>query len=185
MKLSGRLLLVTVGLAAIGIATSHLSLKGTSRLLAAPKNVRSIATDDRCRPVHGTISSLFITQNCASPVGLCTAGHITGAGPLDSATAFAALDVAPSGGLPAVEPPANLSYSGQLTIVASHGTLVTRDFGVLDANHVAFTEMERPVSGTGVFANPGSSVFFISGAIIDNGQGFQGDLSGTLCADDE
>lgn len=169
MKLSGRLLLVTVGLAAIGIATSHLSLKGTSRLLAAPKNVRSIATDDRCRPVHGTISSLFITQNCASPVGLCTAGHITGAGPLDSATAFAALDVAPSGGLPAVEPPANLSYSGQLTIVASHGTLVTRDFGVLDANHVAFTEMERPVSGTGVFANPGSSV----------------DLSGTLCADDE
>jgi hypothetical protein len=88
-------------------------------------------------------------------------------------------------GMPAVEPAANLSYSGQLTIVAKHGTLGTNHLGVLDAAHLAFTEMERPASGTGVFANPGSSVFFISGAIIDNGQGFQGNLSGTgtICAD--
>lgn len=185
MKLSGRLLLVTIGFGAIGIASSVMSPKGYRSVSAAPKKVRSTATDDRCRPVHGMINSVFTTQNCTSPVGLCTVGNITGAGLLDSATAFAALDVAPSGGLATVEPPANLSYSGQLTIVASHGTLVTRDFGVLDANHVAFTEMERPVSGTGVFANPGSSVFFISGSIVDSGHGFQGDLSGTLCADDD
>ena len=82
-----------------------------------------------------------------------------------------------------VEPAANLSYSGQLTIVAKHGTLVTNDLGVLDAARLAFTEMERPASGTGVFANPGNSVFFISGAIIDNGQGFQGNLSGSICVD--
>ena len=67
--------------------------------------------------------------------------------------------------------------------MAKHGTLVTRDLGVLDAAHLAFTEMERPTSGTGVFANPGSSVFFISGSIVDNGQGFQGRLSGIVCAD--
>jgi len=144
----------------------------------------SVSIDDRCQPVHGTIHSVFTTQNCISPVGLCTSGTITGAGPLDAATTFAALTIAPSAGLPAVEPPANLSYSGELTIVASHGTLVTHDLGVLDATHLAFTEMERPSYGTGVFANPGSSVFFISGSIIDNGQGFQGDLSGTVCADD-
>ena len=104
--------------------------------------------------------------------------------PIYAATTFTALDVVQSAGLAAIEPPANLSYSGQLTIVASHGTLVTRDLGVLDAAHLAFTEMERPASGTGVFTNPGGSVFFISGSIIDNGQGFQGELSGTLCADD-
>jgi len=143
----------------------------------------TVSADDRCRPVKGMISSVFTTENCTSPVGLCTVGTITGAGPLDGTTTFTALDVAPSAGLPAVEPSANLSYSGQLTIVARHGTLVTSDLGVLDAAHLAFTEMERPSSGTGVFANPGSSVFFISGSIVDSGQGFQGDLSGIVCAD--
>ena len=104
----------------------------------------NVSADNRCRPVHGTIHSVFTTQNCTSPAGLCTAGTITGAGPLDAATTFTALDVAQSAGLAAIGPPANLSYSGQLTIVASHGTLVTRDLGVLDAAHLAFTEMERP-----------------------------------------
>ena len=135
-----------------------------------------------CRPVHGTIHSVFTVQNCASPVGLCTTGTITDAGPLDGATVFSALAVAPSAGLPSIEPTANLSYSGQLTITASNGTLITHDLGVLDANHLAFTEIERPSSGTGIFANPGNSAFFISGSIVDNGQGFQGDLTGTVCA---
>ena len=135
-----------------------------------------------CRPAHGTIHSVFTTQNCASPVGLCTSGTITDAGVLDGSTTFTALAIAPSAGLPGVESQANLSYSGQLTIVASSGTLVTKDLGVLDANHLAFTEIERPASGTGIFSDPGSSVFFISGSIVNNGQGFQGDLTGTVCA---
>lgn len=162
---------------------------GIVLLLAPQKNVTGAATvmaaaapPVTCRPVHGTIHSLFTTQNCTSPVGLCTAGTITDAGPLDGATIFSALAVAPSAGLPSVEPEANLSYSGQLTITASNGTLITHDLGVLDANHLAFTEIERPFSGTGIFANPGSSVFFISGSIVDNGNGFQGDLTGTVCA---
>ena len=76
----------------------------------------------------------------------------------------------------------DLSYSGQLTITATNGTLITHGLGVLDANHLAFTGIERPFSGTGIFGNPGSSVFFISGSIINNRTGFQGDLSGTVCA---
>lgn len=161
---------------------------GIVLLLARQKNAAGAATVMAasppvvCRPVHGSIHSVFTTQNCTSPVGLCTAGTITDAGPLDGATTFIAQNVAPSAGLAPLEPPANLSYSGQLTIVASHGTLVTNDLGVLDANHLAFTEVERPASGTGVFANPGNSVFFISGSIVDNGNGFQGDLTGTVCA---
>jgi hypothetical protein len=142
-----------------------------------------VSADNRCRPVRGTINSVYTTQNCTSPIGLCTVGTITGSGLLDGNTSFIALDAAPSAGMPGVEPAANLSYSGQLTIVARQGTLVTNDLGVLGAAHLAFTEMERPSSGTGVFANPGNSVFFISGSIVDNGQGFQGDLSGTACSD--
>src|SRR5580704_16260590 len=142
-----------------------------------------VSAHNRCRPVRGTINSVFTTQNCTSPVGLCTVGTITGSDLLDGNTSFVALDLAPSAGMSGVEPAANLSYSGQLTIVTRDGTLVTNDLGVLDATHLAFTEMERPSSGTGVFANPDTNTFFISGSIVDNGQGFQGNLSGVACFD--
>ena len=174
MKQIGKLLLLLI--LALGLSSVVLPIEQSG---AAFK----VRADERCRPVRGTIRSLFTTENCTSPIGLCTTGTITGGGPLDGATSFVALDVAPSAGMPAVEPAANLSYSGQLTIVAGRGTLVTNDLGVLDAAHLAFTEMERPSSGTGVFANPGNSVFFISGSNVDNGQGFQGDLSGITCFD--
>lgn len=156
---------------------------GSTLLVVPQKNATGASPPITCRPVHGTIHSVFTTQNCTSPVGLCTVGTISDAGILDGTTTFTALGVAPSAGIPGgVEPPANLSYSGQLTIAASNGTLITHDLGVLDASHVAFTEIERPSSGTGIFANPASSVFFISGSIVDNGTGFQGDLTGTVCA---
>jgi hypothetical protein len=141
----------------------------------------NLSAQDNCSSVHGTINSVFTIQNCTSPVGLCTVGAITGAGALNGSTSFIALDIAQSAGMPGVEPQQNLSYSGQLTIVTSNGTLVTGDLGVLDASHLVFTEMERPSSGTGIFANPGSTAFFISGSIVNNGQGFRGTLSGTLC----
>lgn len=143
-----------------------------------------VQAHDSCRPVHGQINSVFTTKNCTSPVGLCTVGTITGAGELDGSTTFVALAEASSAGL-SDEPPANLSYSGQLTIVARQGTLITDDLGVLDQSHLAFTEMERPASGTGRFENPGSTVFFISGSIVDNGLGFQGTLSGSLCTGED
>jgi hypothetical protein len=150
-------------------------------LVAVGALTRTVRADESCQPVHGTIKSVFTAQNCTSPVGLCTVGTITGAGPLDGTTTFVALGVVPSAGLPTVEPTANLSYSGQLTIDTANGTLVTHDLGVLDAPHLSFTELERPASGTGVFANPSSVVFFISGSIVNNGQGFQGNLSGIVC----
>jgi len=148
-----------------------------------PGTTFTVSADNRCRPVRGTINSLFTTQNCTSPIGLCTTGTITGSDLLDGNTSFVALGAAPSAGMSALEPAANLSYSGQVTIAARRGTLVTNDLGVLDAAHLSFTEMERPSSGTGIFANPGNSVFFISGSIVDNGQGFQGELSGVACFD--
>lgn len=174
MKQIGMLLLLVI--TALGLSAAVLAAEQSGSTF-------KVSADNRCRRVRGMINSVFFTENCTSPVGLCTAGTITGAGELDGTTTFVALDMAPSAGLSAVEPSANLSYSGQLTIVARRGTLVTNDLGVLDAAHLAFTEMERPSSGTGVFANPGNSVFFISGSIVDDGQGFQGNLSGTACID--
>jgi hypothetical protein len=174
MKRIGMLLLLVISGLGLSAIVLPMNQSGTTFKVSA---------DNRCRRVRGTINSVFFTQNCTSPIGLCTAGTITGAGPLDGSTTFIALGAAPSAGMSGVEPAANLSYSGQLTIVARHGTLVTSDLGVLDAAHLAFTEMERPSSGTGVFSNPGNNAFFISGSIVDNGQGFQGDLSGVACFD--
>ncbi|HUA19213.1 MAG TPA: hypothetical protein VMU80_28295 [Bryobacteraceae bacterium] len=158
------------------------AIVASALFVALKDTIRAAPPPVVCRPVHGTIHSLFTTQNCTSPVGLCTTGTITDAGFLDGTTTFSALYVAPYAGLPSVEPAANLVYSGQLTITAKHGTFVINDLGVLDANHLAFSEMERPASGTGIFANPGNSVFFISGSLVDNGQGFLGELTGTVCS---
>jgi len=141
---------------------------------------RSVQANDGCHRVHGRVQSTFTTTNCTSPIGLCTAGKITRGGILDSATTFLALDVAPAAGMPANEPAANLSYSGQLTIVTKDGTLQIRDLGVIDATHDKFTELERPVSGTGRFTNA-SNVFFISGALVNNGNSFDGEIYGELC----
>jgi hypothetical protein len=176
MKHIGMLALLVIS--ALGLTAIVLPMKHSGTTF-------KVSADNRCRRVRGTINSLFFTENCTSPIGLCTAGTITGAGPLDGSTIFIAMGAAPSAGLPGIEASANLSYSGQLTIVARRGTLVTNDLGVLDAAHLAFTEMERPSSGTGVFSNPGNNAFFISGSIVDNGQGFQGELSGIACLDGE
>jgi hypothetical protein len=148
--------------------------------VAASGVSRRAGADDGCQNVHGRIQSAFTTQNCTSPIGLCTVGTLTGAGQLNSSTTFLALDAAPSAGMPGVEPSANLAYSGQLTITAKKGTLVVRDLGVLDAVDSMFTELERPTSGTGIFATT-TNVFFISGALVNNGTGFDGELSGELC----
>jgi hypothetical protein len=154
-------------------------LAGTFFVFGAGFTTSTYAKDG-CHWVHGRIQSTFTTANCSSPVGQCTEGAITGGGPLDSATTFLALDAAPSAGMPGVEPSANLVYSGVLTITTRRGTLVTHDLGVLDAATASFTEIERPASGTGIFANA-SSVFFISGAVVNNGTGFDGELYGELC----
>lgn len=126
--------------------TLGIVIVGSALLLVPQKNATGASPPITCRPVHGTIHSVFTTQNCTSPIGLCTAGTITEAGILDGSTTFVAGGVAPSAGIPSVEPSANLSYSGQLTIMATGGTLVTNDLGVLDANHLVLSEIDRPAS---------------------------------------
>lgn len=150
--------------------------------LGASSVSRPVHAKDRCRPVHGSTKSLFVTENCASPVGLCTSGTITGGGPLDGAFVFFAFDAAPSAGMPSLEPSGNISFSGNVSFTSKRGTLVTHDLGVLDSVNGFFTEVERPVSGTKAFANP-SHDFFISGAVNAAGNGFDSEISGTLCSD--
>jgi hypothetical protein len=54
MKPFGKLLLLTLGSGLFAVA-----------LPSIPSH-----PDDRCKPVQGTINSVFTTLNCTSPVGL-------------------------------------------------------------------------------------------------------------------
>jgi hypothetical protein len=149
-------------------------------VVGAVATSRSVHAEDGCRRVHGHYQANFTTVNCTSPSGLCAAGSITRGGILDSSALFVELDQAPSAGMPATEPSTSVSYSGNLTVTTHNGTLQLRDLGVAagPVGNASFTELERPVGGTGRFANA-SHTFFISGVVTSTG--FDGTISGELC----
>ena len=128
-------------------------------LIAVGALTRNVHADVSCMPVHGTITSVRTTQNCTSPIGICTVGTIAGAGLLEGTTTFVALDAAPSAGMSTLEPSTNLSYSGQLTIVTRNGTLVTRDLGVLEQCMRHLPKWNAPSQGPGCSRIPGVTTF--------------------------
>jgi hypothetical protein len=150
---------------------------GVAGMTATPRTVHA---EDGCLPVRGLYHADVTTTGCTSPIGLCASGTITRGLFLDSASVFVALDVAPSAGIPSEEPAANASYSGTLTIDALGGTLQLRDLGVIDSIHGNFSEIERPTTGTGLFANA-THDFFISGSLSNNQTTFDGEITGELC----
>ena len=157
--------------------TALVVVAGVAGVTATPRTVHA---EDGCLPVFGLYHADVTTTGCTSPVGLCATGTITRGAYLDSASVFVALDVAPSAGLPSAEPAANASYSGTITIDAHGGSLQLKDLGVIDSIHGNFSEIERPTSGTGLFANA-THDFFISGSLSNNQSTFDGMISGELC----
>jgi hypothetical protein len=135
---------------------------------------------NQCKQVHGRVVATVTTENCPSPSLLCTAGTITGGGPLNGATTFTALALAPGAGLSPVVPPTTLSYTGDFTITTKRGQLVLRDVGIADFVAAAFTEIDTITAGTGSFAGS-TGTWFISGEITGGGTGFDADISGTIC----
>ena len=75
MKRLAKILVITLSVVVAGAALLLIPQKiavGGASALAAPSPSPIV-----CRPVHGSIHSVFTTQNCTSPVGLCTAGTIS------------------------------------------------------------------------------------------------------------
>lgn len=138
-----------------------------------------------CFPLRGTIRVTMTATDCASPVGLCTEGVFRSSF-ISGRTRFMATGLGgePVGEAsivtPGAEPATTWSYSGVLTIETRLGTLVLSDVGVLDTVAGIFTELNRPVAGTGTFAGVSGRVY-MSGTVVDDGTGFDGDVSGELC----
>jgi hypothetical protein len=171
--------------------TGHLilgtgAILGLSALVAAPA-VASRDDGPVCFPIRATISTTFTAEGCTSPVGLCTNGVVRSSfGPFSGTSHFEAsgLGGEPMGEQSIVSPPAEpattWSYSGVLTLETRVGTVTFRDIGVLDTAQGTFTELNRPVSGTGTFDGVTGNVF-IAGYVKDDASGFDGQITGELC----
>jgi len=133
-----------------------------------------------CKKVHGHIVAQVTTENCNSPVLLCTAGTITGGGMLNGASAFTTLGLAPGAGLSPLVPSSTLSYTGSLTLTMRSGQLSLTDVGILEQGTLRFTELDSVVSGTGNFAG-NNGHWFIAGFVTGGGTGFDGEIEGDLC----
>lgn len=133
-----------------------------------------------CHKVHGHIVAQVTTENCSSPVLLCTAGTITGGGMLNGASAFTTMGLAPGAGLSPLVPGTTLSYTGNLTITTRRGSLSLTDVGILEQSTLRFTELDQIVAGSGEFDGK-SGNWFIAGFVTGGGTGFDGDIEGDIC----
>jgi hypothetical protein len=153
--------------------------------LALPMPVEAGSTF--CFPVRATIEAFFTDGPCDSPVGLCTEGEVKSPlGLFSGSSRFTATGLGgePVGEdsivTPPAEPATTWSYSGVLEISTGVGTVTFEDVGVLDTVAGTFTELERPLSGTGLFRGV-TGALFISGHLTPAGDGFDGRISGELC----
>jgi hypothetical protein len=147
-------------------------------LTTAASSADAVATT-RCRPVAARIITKTTTENCTSPVLLCTKGTVFG-GPLSGASAFTTLGLAPGAGLSPIVPASTLSYTGDLQLKTAYGTLFLRDIGLIEQSTNRFTELDVITSGTGEFKGA-TGRWFISGAITGGGTGFDGLIVGDIC----
>ena len=151
-------------------------------ILLFPAQPSHATTASICIPIQANIEARFVTENCMSPVGLCTAGKITKGGLLNGTTEFTALGIAVAAGMPGIEPDTTLSYHGVLTITTKHGTLEISDVGVFDQVTGVFSELDRVVSGTGRFEDASGTLFIYGDAFADD-SGFTGSIAGQVCLD--
>lgn len=136
--------------------------------------------DETCIPVNATIKALFFSADCESPVGLCTAGQISGGGILNGETRFTAQGIAAAAGMTGIEPDSTLSYHGVLEIITQHGVLYMRDVGVFDQVIGVYSEVDRITAGIGRFENARGTLFIHGNAFTD-GSGFDGEIRGQIC----
>jgi hypothetical protein len=128
----------------------------------------------RCVKVNGTLTSALSTEDCASPVGICTTGEFKGNGLLNGPITFTGDSLGPAS--PA-EAPTTLVYSGVLTIYAKQGTLTLRDTGIFDTANGLVAARDIVLGGTGIFEGATGYIFF-------NGVGtnsFVHQASGEIC----
>jgi hypothetical protein len=132
---------------------------------------------DDCDDVEGPFSSVLVTAGCASPVGICTHGLLTG--DLEATYDFTMLTLVPD----PIDPTAEV-YTGRSVITTKGGSqLFTNDTGVIHPGSVPapFVTTANIVSGTGKFQNVCGGKIVASGKLnFATGQAV-GTYTGEIC----
>ncbi len=133
------------------------------------------ARADECKNIHTRIvtSVSGCDLDFSSPVGMCTVGNVA-SGRLKGATRFRALTVTPQSDFVFL-------YTGDLEITARSGTVLLRDFGVLDFMMQTYSELQNVSSGTGAFLGATGMLSSQGTAIAGT---FDGSLTGKICLAD-
>jgi hypothetical protein len=157
------------------------ALLGVTVLVVVMTGVARSSEDPKCRHVTAQTASDVQTSGCASPVGLCTIGRVTGDHWLNGRFNYVAPAIGLGAGLPPdVEAASTLSYGGDYTVVGDDGSITFHAIGVYDTVLQLWTEVDRVVSGTGRLAGATGHVY-INGVGLAGGTHLEGNLTGEIC----
>lgn len=152
---------------------------GAAGLALALRGGGTVSASQACKPIQGHFeASLVLPPECASPVGLCTAGRLWGG--LSGAYAFTMSQIIPPG-----EPdvPTIVFFTGRSTITLHNGdTLTAVDTGSIDLPPGAggFASLITFTGGTGEHAGA-TGQLRVTGQLDAAAGTTSGDFSGALC----
>lgn len=109
------------------------------------------------KTARGQFASNVVTEGCLSPVGICTAGSLTGS--LKGDFTFTATSLVPT---PDVATTGVLFYSGDLRLETKSGVLHCSDAGAFESiGDGAVSSVCTIVAGTGEFAGVTGEIQFL------------------------
>jgi hypothetical protein len=134
----------------------------------------------KCNRIKARLATVRVTENCSSPVNFCATGVITRDALIRGTTDAVVFGLAPSVGLPGIEPGTTLSYAGERTVTTSHGTLTLRFTGVFDTARGEASELERVTGGTDGFEGATGTLWLTATSNAEL-TAFEGQVTGQIC----
>ena len=166
MKISENVAVRVCWFLAIGLATAF----------GQAPNERNDGRVD-CKQIKASLTSVVVTTDCRSPIGLCAAGFFTGDELIRGTTFAKVLGASPSIGLPGIEAETRVSLAGERTITASDGTLAFRFVTVFDTARGEFAEINRVTGGNGKFEGA-TGTLWLTGTGTTS---FVSEVTGQIC----
>jgi hypothetical protein len=106
---------------------------------------------------HGKFASMVITAGCTSPVGICTAGTLTGG--LKGSFEFTATSLVPTADTPSTSV---LLYTGDIVVHTDGGDLLCKDAGAFESTgDGAVSSVCHITGGTGDFVGAQGQIQFV------------------------
>ena len=131
---------------------------------------------NHCRPIRGYVKVEFTTENCTSPVGLCTKGRLWGDPLFSGHTSYVTEKAAGSSEDPTAQK--SLTYSGTMKIATRLGMVKVTDLGLFDKQAGYISSQSRTLTGSGKLQGLTGVLFTIGSA---NSTGFISEVRGRAC----